>query len=153
MEAAIRTAHYLLTGKELGELRLQPLRGLKGIKTIQASIGDLNVGAAVVSGLANARALLEEIKNGRKDLHFIEVMTCPGGCIAGGGQPLGTNLDSVQARAKTLYTIDRDETVRTSHANRWVARLYEEFLGEPLGERSHHLLHTHYTNRATRSDL
>ncbi len=102
---------------------------------------------AVVSGLGNARKLLEEIRGGRRDLHFIEVMTCPGGCIAGGGQPLGADPESVRARMQTLYTIDRDEPLRVSHNNASIKRLYAEFLGKPLGEKSHHLLHTHYQPR------
>jgi iron-only hydrogenase group A len=147
MEAAVRSAHYLLTGKELADLKIQPLRGLKGVKELRAKIGDLEVGAAVVSGLGNARALLDEIKAGRKDLHFIEIMTCPGGCINGGGQPLHADLDAVRARMQALYNIDRDEAVRVSHKNKSVLRLYDEFLGKPLGEKSHHLLHTHYRRR------
>lgn len=147
MEAAVRTAHYLLTGKELPELDVQPLRGLDGAKELTASIGGLQVSAAVVSGLGNARALLEAIKAGEKKLHFIEVMTCPGGCINGGGQPILADLGSVRARMKALYKIDRDESLRTSHSNTSVRRLYEEFLGQPLGEKSHHLLHTHYHHR------
>jgi iron only hydrogenase large subunit-like protein len=97
--------------------------------------------------LANARALLEEIKAGRKDLHFIEVMTCPGGCVNGGGQPLCANMESIKARMQALYNIDRDGAVRTSHTNAAVQLLYKEFLGEPLGEKSHHLLHTSYAKR------
>ncbi len=93
MEAAVRTAHYLLTGKELAKLDIQPLRGMKGAKELRAKIGDLEVGAAVVSGLGNARKLLDEIRAGRKDLHFIEVMTCPGGCINGGGQPINADIE------------------------------------------------------------
>jgi NADH-quinone oxidoreductase subunit G/NADP-reducing hydrogenase subunit HndD len=147
MEAAVRSAHYLLTGKEMADLRIQALRGLKGCKEMHAKIGDLEVGAAVVSGLGNARKLLDEVRAGRKDLHFIEVMTCPGGCIAGGGQPLGADLDAVRARMQALYQIDRDAPVRVSHKNEWVQRLYKEFLGKPLGEKSHHLLHTHYRKR------
>ncbi|MGD0094094.1 MAG: [FeFe] hydrogenase, group A, partial [Planctomycetota bacterium] len=147
MEAAVRSAHFLLTGKEMGDLKIQPLRGLKGCKELRAKIGGLEVGAAVVSGLANARALLEQLRNGRKDLHFIEVMTCPGGCIAGGGQPIGTDQEAIRARMQALYQIDRDAPVRVSHQNEWVKRLYKEFLGEPLGEKSHHLLHTHYHKR------
>ncbi|MCY3024308.1 MAG: iron hydrogenase small subunit, partial [Planctomycetota bacterium] len=147
MEAAVRSASYLLTGKELPELKIQPLRGLKGCKELHTKIGDLEIGAAVVSGLGNARKLLDEIRGGRKDLHFIEVMTCPGGCINGGGQPLGADLDAVRARMQALYQIDRDDTLRVSHKNASVARLYQEFLGKPLGEKSHHLLHTHYHKR------
>lgn len=147
MEAAIRTAHKLITGDELADLKVQAVRGLKGVKEARVTIGDLDVGVAVVSGLANARALLEEIKAGRDDVLFIEVMTCPGGCIAGGGQPHGTDLSNVQARMRALYKIDRDARVRTSHENAEVQRLYDEFLGEPLGPKSHELLHTHYSPR------
>jgi iron-only hydrogenase group A len=148
MEAAIRSAYYLITGKELEDLKVQAVRGMKGIKEAQVEIGDLTVGVAVVSGLANARQLLEEIRAGKRpDLHFVEVMTCPGGCIDGGGQPIGADIEAVRARMQALYTLDRDETLRTSHANQAVKRLYEEFLGEPCGECSHHLLHTHYAER------
>jgi iron only hydrogenase large subunit-like protein len=147
MEAAVRTAHFMITGKELPGLDIQPLRGLDGAKELHANIGGLEVGAAVVSGLGNARALLEQIRAGRTDLHFIEVMTCPGGCINGGGQPHHSSGEAVRARMKKLYELDRDAKLRTSHANESVARLYREFLGQPLGERSHQLLHTHYHHR------
>lgn len=147
MEAAIRSAHFLLTGKELKEPKIQAIRGLKGCKILHAEIGDLKIGAAVVSGLGNASKLLDEVIAGRNDLHFIEVMTCPGGCINGGGQPLGAHLDAIRARMQTLYQIDRDAPLRVSHNNASVQRLYREFLGEPLGEMSHHLLHTHYHPR------
>lgn len=147
MEAAIRTAHYLLTGKELENLKVQAVRGMTGIKTASVMIGETELNVAVVSGLMNARKVLDEIKAGRQRLHFIEVMTCPGGCIAGGGQPLHTNKDAVRTRMQSLYKIDRDEPLRTSHGNQAIARLYKEFLGEPLGHMSHKLLHTHYTKR------
>ncbi|MFP4052667.1 MAG: NADH-dependent [FeFe] hydrogenase, group A6 [Phycisphaerae bacterium] len=147
MEAAIRTAHYLLTGEELEKLEVQNVRGFDGVKEAQVTIGDLTVGVAVASGLGNARKLLEEIRNGRDDLHFIEVMTCPGGCIAGGGQPQGGDTDAVKGRMNALYRIDRDDKIRVSHENPDVVRLYQEFLGEPLGEKSHHLLHTKYEKR------
>ena len=147
MEAALRTAHFLLTGKELAELKIQPLRGLKGVKVLSARIGELEINAAVMSGLSNARAILDEVRGGRSDLHFIEVMTCPGGCIAGGGQPLGADPTVIRSRMNALYQIDRQEPMRTSHSNPSVKRLYEEFLGQPLGHRSHELLHTHYDRR------
>jgi NADH-quinone oxidoreductase subunit G/NADP-reducing hydrogenase subunit HndD len=147
MEAALRTAHFLLTGKELENMEVKAVRGLAGAKEAKVKIGELEVGVAVVSGLGNARKLLEEVKAGRRDLHFIEVMTCPGGCIAGGGQPQTADLDAVRARMQALYTIDRDEPLRGSHNNKSVKRLYDEFLGKPLGEKSHHLLHTHYAPR------
>lgn len=147
MEAAIRTAHYLLTGKELENLKVQAVRGMTGIKTAKVMIGETELNVAVISGLMNARKVLDEIKAGRQRLHFIEVMTCPGGCIAGGGQPLHTDKDAVRTRMQSLYKIDRDEPLRTSHGNQAIARLYKEFLGEPLGSMSHKLLHTHYTKR------
>jgi NADH-quinone oxidoreductase subunit G/NADP-reducing hydrogenase subunit HndD len=147
MEAAIRTAYNMITGKELAELEVKDVRGLNGVKTAKLNIEGLEVGVAVVSGLGNAAKLLEEIKAGRKDLHFIEVMTCPGGCIAGGGQPLNSDLKAIRARMKALYSIDANDSIRTSHTNKAVIRLYDEFLGKPLGEKSHHLLHTHYTKR------
>lgn len=147
MEAAIRTAYYMITGNELDSLDVKAVRGLEGVKEACLKINDLEIRVAVASGLGNARKLLDEVKAGRKDLHFIEVMTCPGGCIAGGGQPYGTDLDAVRARMQALYKIDRDETIRTSHSNPAIKKLYDEFLIEPLGEKSHHLLHTHYTPR------
>ena len=148
MEAALRTAHFMLTGRELDSLEIPALRGLDGRKEARIEVGPLEVGVAVVSGLANARTLLEELRNGRSDLHFIEVMACPGGCISGGGQPIGLELDAVRRRMSSLYRIDAGERLRTSHSNQSVARLYEDFLGEPLSHRSHELLHTHYAPRA-----
>jgi len=147
MEAAVRSAHFLITGKELPELKIQPLRGLQGCKELKVEIDGLKLGAAVVSGLGNARKLLDEVKHGRRDLHFIEVMTCPGGCVNGGGQPMGADAEAVRERMKALYAIDKDESLRVSHKNKWVRRLYAEFLGAPLGEMSHKLLHTHYDER------
>jgi NADH-quinone oxidoreductase subunit G/NADP-reducing hydrogenase subunit HndD len=147
MEAAVRTAYYLVTGREFPEPKIQPLRGLKGWKEFHTQVDGLAFGAAVVNGLGNARKLMEEVRAGRSDLQFIEVMTCPGGCIAGGGQPIGADLAAVRARMQALYRIDREESLRTSHANPDVQRLYEEFLGRPLGEKSHELLHTHYHRR------
>ncbi|MDM7997646.1 MAG: NADH-dependent [FeFe] hydrogenase, group A6 [Acidobacteriota bacterium] len=147
MEAAVRTAHFLLTGQDAAKLEIQPVRGMKGIKEIRTKIGELEIGAAVASGLGNARKLLDEIKAGRKDIHFVEIMTCPGGCINGGGQPIGADMNAVRARMQTLYKIDQTEEIRVSHKNPYITRLYDEFLGKPLGEKSHQLLHTHYSSR------
>jgi NADH-quinone oxidoreductase subunit G/NADP-reducing hydrogenase subunit HndD len=148
MEAAVRSVHFLLTGRELEDPTIAAARGLDGSKELHVRVGDLEVGAVVVSSLGQARKLLEEIKaGGRKDIRFIEVMTCPGGCINGGGQPIGAAKDAVMARMKALYTIDRNAPLRLSHRNASVQRLYDEFLGKPLGEKSHHLLHTHYQER------
>jgi iron only hydrogenase large subunit-like protein len=149
MEAAVRTAHHMLTGKEMGELTVTAVRGLEGTKEARLTIGGTEVNVVVVNGLGNAAKLLGEIRAGRKNLHFVEVMTCPGGCINGGGQPLGTNGAAVRARMQGLYQIDAHEAVRTSHDNPAVQRLYDEFLGAPLGEKSHALLHTHYSRRET----
>jgi len=147
-EAAVRSVHWLLTGRELERLEIAQARGLDGCKEMRVAIGDLEVGAVVVSSLGEARKLLDQVKAGeRKDIQFIEVMTCPGGCINGGGQPLGIGREAIAARMKALYRIDRGASVRVSHRNESVQRLYDEFLGKPLGERSHHLLHTHYTER------
>jgi len=147
MEAAIRTVHYLMTGNELENLEVTAVRGMDDLKEAHVKIGDLDVGVAVANGLGNARALLDQIVSGRNDLHFIEVMTCPGGCIAGGGQPFGADEKAVKARMKALYNIDRSESTRTSHANAAVKMLYREFLNEPLSSISHRLLHTHYQKR------
>lgn len=147
MEAALRTAYYLIEGKELEELKISSLRGFKGIKEAHITIGGKEVGVAAVSGLMNAKKLLNEIKAGRSDLHFIEVMTCPGGCIAGGGQPRASDTERLKARMKALYKIDRDEDVRTSHSNESVKQLYDEFLDKPLSKKSHDILHTHYNKR------
>ena len=147
-EAALRTAWFMLTGDELPIDAITELRGLDGTKETHVKVGDLSVGVAVVNGLKNAQRLLEEVRAGRRpDLTFIEVMTCPGGCIAGGGQPIGTNPDAVRARMRALYTLDASEPVRASHKNTQVRALYDEVLGAPLGEASHHMLHTHYARR------
>jgi NADH-quinone oxidoreductase subunit G/NADP-reducing hydrogenase subunit HndD len=147
MEAAVRSAYFLITGGEMQDYTIQDLRGMQGCKELRVKVGDLEVGAAVVSSLGQARKLMEEIRAGRGDLHFIEVMSCPGGCINGGGQPLGANLEAVKARMTALYTIDSGDHLRVSHKNEQVQRLYREFLGAPLGPKSHELLHTHYEKR------
>jgi iron-only hydrogenase group A len=148
MEAAIRSAYFFLTGEELGTLKVEAVRGMEGIKEAKLDINGLEVGVAVCNGLGNARTLLDMIKRGEKtDLHFIEVMTCPGGCVGGGGQPYSTDLNRIRARMKSLYTIDATEALRVSHNNADIQRLYNEYLDEPLSEKSHHLLHTHYTAR------
>jgi len=147
-EAAVRSAYYLLTGEDLSDPVIRDLRGMDRIKETHLKVREMNIGVAVVSGLSAARQILEEVRAGRNDLHMIEVMTCPGGCINGGGQPYGTDHEAVVRRMQKLYQIDGAETVRASHHNLEVKRLYDEFLGEPLGKKSHELLHTHYTSRA-----
>ena len=150
MEAAIRTAHFLVTGQELEKLVVEPVRGMSGSKEACVKIKDLELGVAVVNGLGNACRLLDDIRAGRRnDLHFIEVMTCPGGCVGGGGQPMSAGAAAARSRMQALYQIDSKESVRRSHHNESVKRLYAEFLGAPLGEKSHHLLHTSYASRET----
>ncbi|MDP4271739.1 MAG: iron hydrogenase small subunit, partial [Bacteroidota bacterium] len=111
-------------------------------------IGNTEVKIGVVSGLKNVKHFLEEVKNGTSDLLFIEVMACPGGCINGGGQPVEQETDTLIARMRALYTIDKQENLRTSHENPFIQQLYREYLGEPLSEKSHHLLHTRYLDRS-----
>ncbi len=148
MEAAIRSAYFLLTGKELPNLAVEAVRGLDGIKEAHLDINGLNVGVAVVNGLGNAKKLLEKIKSGEKtDLHFIEVMTCPGGCVGGGGQPYSTNRERIKTRIQSLYNIDSGESLRVSHKNPDVMQLYKEYLGEPNGPKAHEILHTSYHAR------
>jgi len=146
-EAAIRTAHYLLTGQTPAQLKVQALRGLDGVKEFRTTVAGREIGVAAVSGLGNARKILEQIRAGRTDLQFIEVMSCAGGCVAGGGQPRSASPDAVRARMQALYAIDRDAALRASHENPAIQRLYAEFLEKPLSHRSHELLHTRYDTR------
>ena len=115
MEAALRTAHFMLTGKELVDPKFSELRGFRGIKETKVTIGDTELGIAVVNGLGYALPVLQEIAAGRSNIHFVEVMSCPGGCIAGGGQHIGANQDSIFARIKALYNIDETSKVKVSH--------------------------------------
>ncbi|MDR1963896.1 MAG: [FeFe] hydrogenase, group A [Planctomycetaceae bacterium] len=150
MEAAIRSAYHFLTGEELSDLKVEAVRGLNGIKEAHVNINGLNVGVAVVNGLGNAKRLLDQINSGEKsDIHFVEVMTCPGGCVGGGGQPYGTDLKKVKTRTQGLYNIDDGEKLRVSHANPEIVQIYKEYLGEPNSHKSHELLHTHYHERET----
>ncbi len=159
MEAALRTAYEIVTGRELpfDGLHVAPIEGLTGVKEASLKIegvkpewnfldgATLNV--AVAHGLGNAQRVIAAIRSGEKQYHFVEVMTCPGGCIGGGGQPRYTNNQVREARLKAIYREDEGKKLRKSHDNPDVAKLYEEFLGQPLGEKSHHLLHTKYAPR------
>ncbi len=147
MEAAVRSAYFLLTGKELGISEIKEIRGLEGIKEAKVDIDGKELKVAVVSGLKNVGNLLEKIKSGEKEIDFIEFMACPGGCINGGGQPRNQEVDALKQRMKKLYEIDATSELRVSHKNPSIKRIYDEFLGVPLGEKSHHLLHTTYINR------
>jgi len=144
MEAALRTVAEVVTGKELGCIDFKDVRGLNGIKEAVVPVGDLEVKVAVAHTLANAREMLERIRAGKADYHFIEVMACPGGCIGGGGQPLPVCRETREARVASIYDCDACMKLRKSHENPAVKELYDTWLGKPLGEKSHKLLHTHY---------
>ncbi len=147
MEAALRTVYEVVMKKELPSLDFREVRGFEGIKEAEVALGDTIVRVAVAHTLGNARKLLERVRSGEASYHFIEIMACPGGCIGGGGQPIGTNTERRLERIDAIYQADRDLPLRKSHENPEVKQLYEEFLGEPLGHKSHELLHTHYTAR------
>ncbi|MDO9513073.1 MAG: [Fe-Fe] hydrogenase large subunit C-terminal domain-containing protein, partial [Elusimicrobiota bacterium] len=147
MEAALRTAYEVITGKTLKQLDFKALRGLKGIKETEVDLNGLKLKVAAVSGLANAKKIMKDIEAGKSPYHFIEIMCCPGGCLAGGGQPIPTNIEIKKKRSLAVYREDKNMPLRKSHENPSVKALYSEFLKKPLGEKSHALLHTHYTRR------
>ncbi len=148
IEAAVRTAYELHTGKKLSRLDFDELRGMDGVRQATIDFDGLPLNIGIAHGLGNARKLLDEVRAGRSKFHAIEVMACPGGCIGGGGQPLHHGDSSVlKARAKALYEEDKNKPIRVSHENPYIIQLYEEFLGEPNSEKAHHLLHTHYFDR------
>lgn len=151
MEAAIRTGYELITKKPIDNLELEFIRGSEGIRTASVNIEGLELKVAVVSGLKHVKSLLEDVKNGTCDYHFVEVMTCPEGCISGGGQPK-LLLDehrqiAYKSRKKSIYNHDSNMKIRKSHENPAIIKIYDEYLGEPLGHKSHHLLHTKYGMR------
>ena len=151
MEAALRTVYAVVTGENLPSLDITPVRGLEGVKEATVKVGALgDVSIAVAHGLGNARKLMDRIREGKADYAFIEVMCCPGGCIAGGGEPIPTNNDIRVKRSAALYADDGNvQKKRQSHENESVKKLYDNFLKEPLGHKSHELLHTKYTQRGT----
>ena len=153
MEAALRTAVWKLTGeKEKTPIEFKEVRGVEGIKEATYTVANMDVKVAVASGLKNAKELLTRVKNGEADYHFIEIMGCPGGCVNGGGQPRVPasvrNFTDIRAeRAKALYTLDEQNTLRFSHENADVQELYASYLGEPGSHKAHELLHTTYVKR------
>ena len=148
IEAALRTASAWLTNQEIGKLDFTELRGMEGVRVATVNIAGMDLNIAVASGLGNARKLLEDVRDKKATYHAIEIMACPGGCVGGGGQPYhGNNLEIVRERASALYAEDTDKALRASHLNPEVIQLYKEFLGEPYGEKAHHLLHTTFTKR------
>ncbi len=152
MEAALRTAQDTLTGKDLPKIEFEQVRGGDGIKRATINIAGKDIKVVAASGLANAQKIMEEIKSGKADYQFVEIMACPGGCVMGGGQPIKSSkirreVDVRKLRADALYTIDEKSTIRKSHENPVVKKIYEEFLEEPGSYRAHKLLHTHYVER------
>ena len=159
MEAALRTAYELVTGRPIpfDNLHIAPIEGLDGVKeaaiTIENVLPDwsflegVTLRVAVAHGLGNARKVIERIRNGEATYHFVEVMTCPGGCIGGGGQPRLTNDEVRKARIAAIYQEDEGKPQRKSHDNPAIQHLYKEYLGVPLGKLSHRILHTHYKQR------
>jgi iron only hydrogenase large subunit-like protein len=159
MEAALRTAYEIVTGKPFpfDNLHVQPIAGLEGVKEAAVTITETvpewaflrgaTLKVAVAHGLANAQKVIDRIREGKAEYHFVEVMTCPGGCIGGGGQPRLTSDAVRQARISAIYAEDEGRELRKSHENPDVMKLYEEFLGEPLGKTSHRLLHTKYAQK------
>ena len=147
MEAALRTVYEVVTGEELENINLTMVRGLQGVKEATVKVGDLDVKVAVTNSLKNAKSVLELIKAGKADYHFVEIMCCPGGCIGGGGQPRPTTNAVRELRIAGIYSADERMTIRKSHKNPAVTQLYADFLGEPNGHKSHELLHTTYFNR------
>lgn len=150
MEAALRTASDTLDGNDLQNLVYEEIRGEKGIKEAKLNIAGIDLKVVVASGLSNARKIMDQIRDGKADYHFVEIMACPGGCIMGGGQPIKnskirSSVDIRKLRADALYTIDEASKIRKSHENPAIKRMYQEFLGKPGGEKAHKYLHTHYT--------
>jgi NADH-quinone oxidoreductase subunit G/NADP-reducing hydrogenase subunit HndD len=143
MEAALRTVYEVVTGEDLARVDFENVRGHQGIKKGGVNVGGTEVKIMISNGLSNARKVLDSIRAGECDAHFIEIMCCPGGCVGGGGQPYADSETKLK-RMEGLYKADRDLPIRKSHKNPEVLALYENYLKEPLGEKSHHLLHTHY---------
>ncbi len=144
MEAALRTVYEKYTGKTLERLDFQSVRGFEGIKEAEVDLGSRKAKVAIAHTLKNARILMEQIQRNESPYDFIEIMACPGGCIGGGGQPIGTTNAIRKKRMAALYEIDRNLPIRKSHENPDIITLYKEFLGEPLSGKAHELLHTHY---------
>ncbi len=154
MEAALRTAYEAYTGKTLARLEFEAVRNdVNAIREATIDLDGTPLKVAVANGLKNAEEIIRRVESGEANYVFIEIMACPGGCIGGGGQPIGTNNAVREARIKALYEIDRSLPLRKSHENPDINTIYEEFLGAPLSHRAHELLHTHYHARPKRHDF
>jgi iron only hydrogenase large subunit-like protein len=149
LEAALRTISEQYTGKKLEDVNFTAVRGMSGIREASVQIDGRTVRVAALSGLGNARKVLEKIVKGEDHYDVIEIMACPGGCVNGGGQPYTRNREEViEQRVRGLYQIDRNQPIRKSHENPSIQQLYQEFLGEPGSHLSHELLHVHVTGEA-----
>jgi NADH-quinone oxidoreductase subunit G len=153
MEAALRSAYFLITGQELENVDILPVRGMQGVKEAEVAAGDLKLKVAVAHGLGNARKILDKIsaqlaKEGKSEYHMVEIMACPGGCVGGGGQPWGSTMASRARRGETLLAEDRSMPHRRSHENPSIKLVYEKFLGSPNSKKAHQLLHTKYNKRS-----
>jgi NADH-quinone oxidoreductase subunit G len=153
MEAALRTAYKIVTGSELDNLDIVPVRGMEQVKNAQVQVGGLSVRVAVAHGLGSARRIADEVRANTSPYHFIEIMACPGGCVGGGGQPYGFDIKLRNTRGTALYQEDKASPIRRSHDNPSITKIYADFLVEPLGEKSHHLLHTTYGQVASGPEL
>jgi NADP-reducing hydrogenase subunit HndD len=148
IEAALRTAYELATGQTLDKVDFEAVRGMEGIRAAEVQVGPHTLKIGIAHELGNARKLLEKVQSGESEFHAIEVMACPGGCIGGGGQPYHHgDVELLKKRTQVLYDEDKGKKLRKSHENPYIIELYEKFLGKPLSEKSHHLLHTHYFKR------
>lgn len=148
IEAALRTTYEWLTKETLENVEFEALRGIEGTKEATININGDDIKIAVTHGLGNARNLLEKIRSGEAHYHAIEIMACPGGCVGGGGQPYHHgDLEILKKRIEGIYSEDRSKTIRKSHENPMIKKLYEDFLGQPYGEKAHEYLHTEYTKR------
>jgi iron only hydrogenase large subunit-like protein len=159
MEAALRTAYEIVTGREVpfSNLNILPVRGMEGVKEATIKIegctddwkflegAELKV--AIAHGLVNANKIMAQVRKGESPYHFVEIMACPGGCIGGGGQPIPTSMEIRKKRMKAIYSEDEHMVLRKSHENPDVIAIYKEFLDKPNSHKSHDLLHTHYTER------
>ncbi|MBN2806469.1 MAG: iron hydrogenase small subunit [Prolixibacteraceae bacterium] len=152
IEAAVRTAYELHTGKSLDKVDFLQLRGMEGVREATIDFNGLPIRIGIAHGLGNARKLLEDIQSGKSQFHAIEIMSCPGGCIGGGGQPYHHSKSEIlKKRQMAIYNEDEMKTIRKSHENPYILKLYEEFLGKPMSEKAHHLLHTSYFDRSKKS--
>ena len=147
LEASLRTAYQLMTGNELEEINFKSVRGLSKLKEASLEVNGKILNVAAVSSLAEARKVIVKIKNGEVNYDFMEIMACPGGCIAGGGQPYTEDYEVIKARMESLYAIDSGKEIRKAHKNPFITKLYKDFLGEPLSSVSHKYLHTKFNPR------